>query len=290
MASNHYSDRPGAHARKAYASLGDDSTLSRFVKVRGAERKYSEKPKQAWFKDMKNPSITAGRSIFHRRGVKKLSEVKTLLVSGHNNLKIGRDVRKGMFKGYWIYTLTLEERATCPRSCNHWETCYGGNMPYAKRIDHTDPDFLPRLEAEIFRLCTINHGGIKRTGVLIRLHALGDFFSVEYVNFWRSMLDRFSNLAIYGYTAHTPLAGDAEIYRAIQYAKTRHGRRFAIRWSNGGGYADATVPVLKRADVPAGAFLCPEQSPGFTASGKPILCATCGLCWSTSKPVAFLEH
>jgi hypothetical protein len=27
--------------------------------------------------------------------------------------------------------------------------CYGNNMPFAKRVDHTDPAFLPKLEAEI---------------------------------------------------------------------------------------------------------------------------------------------
>ena len=36
----------------------------------------------------------------------------------------------------------------------------------------------------------------------IRLHVLGDFYSVEYVEFWNQMLDRFSNIKIFGYTAH----------------------------------------------------------------------------------------
>jgi hypothetical protein len=57
-------------------------------------------------------------------------------------------------------------------------------MPFAKRLDHTDPKFLPTLEDEIARLLSVRN----RVGLLIRLHALGDFFSTEYVEFWMQML------------------------------------------------------------------------------------------------------
>jgi hypothetical protein len=47
--------------------------------------------------------------------VKAVDQVASLLVSGHSNIKIGRDVRKARFRGYWIYTLSLEERKDVPR-------------------------------------------------------------------------------------------------------------------------------------------------------------------------------
>lgn len=147
-----YQNRPikSAFVRKAYASMGDDATLSRWVKVPHAERKYLGKPRSGWLFD---PSMSRpARSIFYHKGVKKPSELKTLFVSGHSNVKIGRDVRKGLFRGYWIYTLSLEERATCPTSCRHWLSCYGNNMPYSKRIDHTEPGFMARLAQETHRL------------------------------------------------------------------------------------------------------------------------------------------
>lgn len=40
------------------------------------------------------------------------------LISGHNNPKLGRLVKMGPWKGARIYHLSLEERATCPRTCN----------------------------------------------------------------------------------------------------------------------------------------------------------------------------
>jgi hypothetical protein len=43
-------------------------------------------------------------------------------------------------------------------------------------------------------------------------------------------------------------------------------------------------PVQK----PENAFICPAQ---WTPSGKKTeCCATCALCWSTTKKVAFLQH
>lgn len=260
-------------ARKAYKALGDDVTLSRFVKT-GEHRAPPKPPRQLVFGGMRHAAIEAGRSFFHRRGVKRPGELKHLLVSGHSNVKIGRDVRKGrLFRGYWIYTLSLEERATCPRSCRHWETCYGNNMPYAKRIA-VEPALLTRLETEVDQLCR------KHKGVLIRLHALGDFWSRDYVWFWRDLLWKHDNLAIFGYTARR---WDDEIGFAIHAVKRLMGRRFAIRWSDGDG-EDSTVSVRTEGEAPSDSFTCPEQT------GKTACCATCGLCWNTTKNVAFLEH
>lgn len=264
--------------RKAYASKGDDCTLSRFVKVKG---EHKQLPRTQWALpglDRPNASIDAGRSLFHARGVKSVAELGHVLVSGHSNVKIGRDVRKGPLRGYWIYTLTLEERATCPSSCLHWRSCYGNNMPFARRADHRDPGVLmAAIERDVERLLAVRG----RAGILVRLHALGDFFSAPYVWFWAKLLDKHPRLAVYGYTAWPP---NSAIGAAVLAAKTRHGRRFAIRWSNGGAGDDCTVSVRHAVDAPVNSTVCPEQT------GKTAACATCGLCWGSERNIAFVEH
>jgi hypothetical protein len=208
--------------------------------------------------------------------VHPVEDFKQLLVSGHCNAKIGRDVRKGALRGYWIYTLSLEERATCPRSCFHWDNCYGNGMPYAKRIAH-GPAMDRRLADEIPKLLGVRG----RAGILVRLHALGDFYSVGYVRFWRRMLEQHPRLACFGYTArmpHTPIGAELEQLRED------YPTRFAIRYSNGGYETLSTVPIRREIDAPVNAIICPEQT------GRTTACATCALCWTTERNIAFLEH
>ena len=261
--------------RKAYAGLGDDITFSRFVKVKGFVKQ--PRPQQLMF-DARHPAFMAGRSIFSRRGVKPLAKLDRLLVSGHSNVKIGRDVRKGLFRGYHIFTLTLEERATCPRSCANWTTCYGNNMPYAKRVDHRKPRELERrLQAELEQLLAVRG----RKGVLIRLHALGDFFDEQYVEFWGNMLALHRRLAVFGYTARR---ADDPIGGEVLTQKQTWGRRFAIRWSDGKLARDCTATIHKSEDCPPNAFVCPEQV------GRVDGCGKCGACWTGDKNVAFIAH
>lgn len=257
--------------RKAFASKGDDTTLSRWVKIKGAKRE-NGKPKQGVLRGIGHPVVEAGRSIFYRKGTKAPSE--NPLVSGHNNVKIGRDVRKGHLRGYWIYTLSLEERATCPRSCAHWYDCYGNNMPFAKRLEH-GPALEAAIEAQLDRLLSVRG----RRGVLVRLHALGDFYSVDYVAFWRRMLAKHHRLAIFGYTARQ----DA-IAQSVAQMNEDFGPRCMVRWSDGKRPLMATVSVQREEDAPANTFVCPEQT------GRTQCCATCGACWGTTKNVAFLGH
>jgi hypothetical protein len=269
--------RADGHVRKAYAALGDDTTLSRFVKLKRLVT-FERKPKQLSLGTLRHRAFEMGRSLFGN-SVRQVQDVTSVLVSGHSNVKIGRDVRKGkLFRGYWIFTLTLEERATCPRTCFHWNTCYGNHMPYAKRISHQSPE---ALEAAIERDIRRELGRKGRKGVLVRLHALGDFYDSSYVWFWSEMLRKYPRLAVWGYTAHRP---DSEVGVAITRLKSIWGKRFAVRWSNGTGDTDCAVPVLHPDDCPPTAFVCPEQT------GKTAACATCGLCWNTDKNVAFVEH
>lgn len=266
----------GNGVRKAFATKGDDVTLTRFVKAgaRGTVEHPRKQRRQQRLPGFEGAHIQEGRTKF-RKSVKGIDQIGNLLVSGHSNVKIGRDVRKLKYRGYWIYTLSLEERKTCPSTCKHWQTCYGNNMPFAKRIDHTDPKFLPALARNVAALV------IQRPGVLIRLHALGDFFSIEYVEFWMRMLRTYSNLAIFGYTARQP---GTPIGDMVMMMNKRWPRRCTVRFSDGGLAAMSTVSIGDETGCPANAFICPEQT------GKTRCCATCGACWSTTKNVAFMEH
>lgn len=263
--------------RKAYKSKGDDVTFSRFVKVKGEPRVRAKKQWQLPGVVDPHGAVAEGRTMF-RKSVKPVAALPHVLVSGHSNVKIGRDVRKGALRGYWIYTLSLEERATCPSSCQHWRTCYGNNMPWAKRVDHSDPLALEAaIERDLARLLSTRG----RAGILVRLHALGDFYDPEYVAFWAGMLARHDRLAVYGYTAHP---SSSPIGQAIADAKRYFGKRFAIRWSNGGQATDCTVSIKDSSAAPANATICPEQT------GKTLGCGTCALCWGSDRNVAFLEH
>lgn len=267
--------------RPASASRGDDTTLSRWVKDAPEPEQpimALDLPRHVSPRLQERPAVRDGRT-FYPRSVKAPGELPRVLVSGLNNVKIGRDVRKGAFRGYWIYTLSLEERASCPRTCHHWATCYGNNMPYAKRVSHEDPHALQAaLWGELRELTSVRG----RRGVMVRLHALGDFFSPAYVQFWGGALEALPTLAIYGYTAWAP---DSPIGRAVADLKAVYGDRFAIRWSNGAGGEDCALPVSRVSQaVAVGAIVCPEQT------GKTLACATCALCWGTRRNIAFLEH
>lgn len=267
-----------AHYRLASKAAGDDITLTRYVRVSRGEVKRSKRGRQPRLiaEGLAPGYVVEGRTKFPTR-VMRVDEMPTLLVSGHSNVKIGRDVRKGHLKGYWIYTLSLEERATCPTTCKHWQSCYGNNMPFAKRVNHRDEKFLASLEAEIAKLLRTRG----RRGILIRLHALGDFYSPAYVAFWDRMLRDNPALSIFGYTAWK--SGTATGW-AIKELVDAWGERAMIRFSDGGYKTMSTVSIASKEACPPGAFVCPEQT------GQTRCCATCGACWSTKKNVAFIAH
>lgn len=255
-----------ANLRKASRAAGDDPSLTRWIKEPGRHAKPSTIALMP-----RNASGTR-----YKTRVLRPDQMNSILVSGHSNVKIGRDVRKGKLRGYWIYTLSLEERATCPTSCHHWTDCFGNAMPFAKRVRHGQ-DLLGRLEVEIAEL--LNMRG--RVGVLVRLHALGDFYSLDYVEFWARMLAAHPRLAVFGYTAHNAFS---EIGLAVHKLWQQFGDRAIIRFSNGNYSRLSTVPITCVEDRPSDAFVCPEQT------NQTQCCATCAACWSTLKNVAFLAH
>lgn len=216
----------------------------------------------------------SGRTIFPTR-LFAPDEVGRLLKSGHHSRKIGAFATKGRQKGWPIYTLTLEERASCPRSCTEWLHCYGNNMQAAERIEH-GPELIAALESELFALARAHPSGF-----LVRLHVLGDFYSTEYVGFWRRMLASIKALHLFGFTANPPAS---PIGRAISRMALDHGwERAAIRFS-GADHALRAARVIPAGEDDADAILCPAQT------GDTDCCGTCGLCWHSERSIAFRRH
>lgn len=192
------------------------------------------------------------------------------LRSGSANQKLGGWVTKGRWAGARIMTLALEERRTCPASCAQWDTCYGDNMSLALRTPH-GPDLERRLVEQLGRI----HAEV----VAVRLHELGDFYSVAYAELWGTLLRRHPWLHVFGYTAWTPRT---PIGAAVQTLNREHPERCWIRTSGFG--AEMGAYVVKPGDRRPDAFACPEQH------NRVANCGACGACWSTRKSVSFEEH
>lgn len=219
-----------------------------------------------------HPAVVDGRTLFPKSVIHP-STADRLLKSGHNQRKIGKRVTKGRWAGAWIYCLTLEERATCPSTCQHWRSCYGNNMHWSQRFI-AGRSLELRLWAELEALDRQH----RRDGFIVRLHILGDFYSVEYVRFWERALGAFPALRVYGYTART-LADPIGI--ELQRLSDSRWDRFAMRFS--GRWGDRGATTFEEGEQPTG-IPCPAQNGGTEC------CATCGLCWQTVREISFVSH
>ena len=228
-----------------------------------------------------HPALTEARTIFPTT-VRDPSDADHVLIPGHNSPKIGDYVAKGPWAGMNIFTLTLEERATCPDSCDLLKECYGNGMPLAKRWKY-GPELVAKLDEELRAL-----GSLHPAGFVVRLHILGDFPDIEYVRYWIGWMADIPQIHVFGYTAHGrySLVGQeiAEINKA-------HAERWAIRFS----VAPDTEPLPMQATTiwrkDRGAVdegvVCPASSEDTDC------CGTCGLCWNpefSGKRVVFLGH
>lgn len=232
-----------------------------------------------------HPAVVEGRTLFPSRRF-YADEVKGVLVSGAMNSKIGGKIQKGEWSGFPVFTLTLEERATCPSSCAMFRACYGGGMPFSKRIVN-DATFEQVLQLEVAAKA-MKHP----QGFVVRLHVLGDFYSVEYVKIWRDLLLRFDALHVYGYTARLPedpVKENRLIGYAINFVKEEFPDRFRIRWSRPGASPDGTTVITYRPDTP-------RTNEGIVCAAERDMtacCSTCGMCWSNAlkdETIVFMLH
>ena len=221
-----------------------------------------------------DPAAVNSYSRFRKAKLEHPGE-RGVLKPGAYQRKLGAKVLKGAWKGMPIFSLTLEERATCPRTCKQWLDCYGNQMGRAVRYRHGAP-LESAILLDLFQLDRQHPGGF-----VVRLHILGDFYSPQYVDFWRHCLEDFPGLHVFGYTARLPAD---PIGAAVTSLRDARWDRFAIRTS--GGKTGPRTLVVKR-KAPAGAIICPAQTGGTTH------CGACALCWATAarhRPIAFKQH
>lgn len=216
----------------------------------------------------------------YRKTVRPPSADKRVLKSGHNSIKIGKTVIKGRLKGFPIYTLTLEERATCARTCHHWLSCYGNEMHWSHRFEH-GAELEERLDYEL-RALAREHP----KGYLVRLHVLGDFYSGAYVKRWQAWLDQIPQLHVFGYTSWRP---STEIGALLSKMSEQGWDRWSVRQSVPvGPHKASRMPLAVSVETTStkitDVIICPEQQ------GKTDCCATCGLCWATKRPIGFARH
>lgn len=226
-----------------------------------------------------HPAVSEGRTLFPTTVVEP-EDSPRLLVSGANSRKIGDRVVKGEWSGMPIYTLTLEERASCPKTCFHWRTCFGNGMPLARRHRH-GPELIDYLRGELTDLQEEHPKGF-----VVRLHVLGDFWSVGYVEAWAQFLAAFPALRVFGYTAHPR---GSEIGAEIKRLTDTQWDRFAIRFSDAEPKPQGATTIFRKAegDNVSEGIVCPAQT------GKTDCCGTCGLCWSDAakdKTIVFMAH
>jgi hypothetical protein len=213
-------------------------------------------------------------STIYKKSIRSVDSARVLKPGGNNN-KLGRIVTKGRWKGKRMYSVTLVERETCPTSCHHWDDCYGNNMPFAHRFAIEGLE--DKIEKELDELCAKY-----KKGIVIRLHVLGDFYSVPYVLFWERMLLKYDNLSIFGYTAREQ---GTKIGNAIFIVTLRYPDRCVIRSSRNKEYNGlGEFSYAADESFEGESFDCPEQT------GKVDSCASCGLCWQTTKTVRFATH
>jgi hypothetical protein len=227
-------------------------------------------------------AIQDSRTVFTTK-VKPLPTLPSeeVLKRGRTDSKIGRKVTKGKQKGFPIFALSLEERATCPKYCFHWDDCFGNNMRYGTRYVVSE-ELLELIYKQLQKIARLNPRGF-----MVRLHIVGDFESVEYVRFWRDMLLAFPMMEIFGYSARLASENDDIGFALLDLRNDQP--RFHIRFSNdsNSGFAALSFdsPLGQESLAKGKGIICPEQL------GKTDSCGTCRLCWILSgKDIIFLTH
>ena len=261
-----------------------------------------------------HPAITESKSI-HTKTLQGVDENSNLLKSASANTKMGgftkkfmelakelerednlryhsiqKDDRiivsqKSMWMDFPVYTLTLEERKTCPDTCFHWHDCYGNGMGFATRWEHGKA-LEKRIKKQIRKLAKMHPNGF-----VVRLHILGDFYSIEYVRMWGELLARHKNMNIYGYSARLPI--EDEIGTELFILRSQMFDRFKMRFSNWDGEFTALSEHTEQAkkQLKSGkAIVCPNQV--IAQDGLPVVknCLSCGLCWTSNKSIVFKDN
>ncbi len=221
-----------------------------------------------------HPAVVNGHTVYQSM-VRSAVPGERVLKSGEHSRKLGSFFSKRPWKHMPIYSMTLEERRTCPRSCAVWSECYGNSMHRAVRWKVNDA-FYAQLTLELEQLSL----SFPR-GFAVRLHTLGDFPDLQYPEFWMRALQRHHELHVFGFTAHHR---DSDIGMAIE-TESAKWNRFRIRFSNDIGPRGAVVIADTAQTAARDAILCPAD-----ADRPSVSCGSCALCMNTSRTIAFRQH
>ena len=222
-----------------------------------------------------HPAIREDRPLFPGM-VRSATTVNRVLKSGSGSRKLGSHwSRSTEWRGIPIYSLTLPERSTCPASCPVRPCCYGNGMQLAPRFI-PDANLLARLTIEIENLASVFPEGFS-----IRLHALGDFVSREYTQFWIDAVHQIPSVHCFGFTAHERRS---EIGSLIEEESMKWDR-FRIRFSGGEGKRSARVMDAPSWGSHSDGITCPADADHTDNS-----CGSCGLCLSVKNRIVFKAH
>ena len=221
-------------------------------------------------------AIVNGHTMY-KKNLYDATDYKHDVIKKSTNVKLGKKILKGIWKDHPMYTVTLEARATCTDECEHYLDCYDNNMPFAHRFK-ANQALIDKMAIELDKLDKKHP-----LGYVVRLHILGDFYSVAYVKWWKKQLQTRPNLKIYGYSRNhvsSKYAKVRSIAKEIVKVRLQFADRFKIRFSN----LPSDTLSANSEHVSTQGFTCPQQT------GKTASCGTCGLCWTSTKPVIFLDH
>lgn len=123
--------------------------------------------------------------------------------------------------------------------------------------------------------------------VAVRIHSSGDFFSVDYINFWIRVISNTPNVK---YWAYTRSWDNRDLYNELLKLKELNNIQLFASWDSTmgdppTGWRKSIVYEVFDHSLSTG-IVCPEQS------GKSPNCATCNYCLSESNnnDVYFIMH
>lgn len=209
--------------------------------------------------------------------VRSASSEERVLKSGINSRKLGDKIIKGVWAESPVYSLKFEERRTCPVTCQQLANCYGNNMGQRTTRWNVDLKLYARLNVELDVL------SYKHRAYAVRLHDLGDFPSLTYVEFWFAALRAHSGLRLFGFTHWDRTS---EIGAAID-AESAKWDRFRIRFSDNhqGERTAHVIPDNGEQGKHRLGIVCPADHT------RPLVtCGSCGFCINTQRPVVFKTH
>lgn len=223
-----------------------------------------------------HPAMVGMRTLYPNT-VRSANPNENVLKSGVNSTKLGSRIAKGPWAGAAIYSLKLEERATCPASCQQLGNCYGNNIGRRAVRWNVDVKLYTRLNIELDNL------SYEHRRYAIRLHDLGDFPTVAYVRFWLAALKAHPGLRLFGFTHWDRKSAIGSVIES----ESKRWDRLRIRFSDNhaGERTSHVIPDQgKQGRHPLG-VICPADH-----TRPHISCGSCSLCITSKIPVVFKVH